>query len=226
MEPILALDSSGAACSAALFHEGEVLACRQERMAQGHAQALIPMLRAVMQEARVKFEGLQAIAVTRGPGSFTGVRLGLATARGLGTATGLPVLGVSSLAVLAAQVLPEEREGRDVLCAIYSKRSDIYVQQFDAMRNPRGPARAVDPTDLSAEPTGLPLVLVGSAASSLHSYLMNQRWNVILSEAPTEIDVTVLAAIADTISTSSASDWPPDPIYLRSPSVTVPSAAS
>ncbi len=222
MEPLLALDTSGSACSAALSHKGKVVAHRQERMLQGHAQALVPMLRAIMREAGVKFEGLGAIAVTRGPGSFTGVRLGLATARGLGVATGRPVIGVSSLAVLAAQATPEEREGRDVLCAIDSKRRDIYVQQFDPSQNPRGPARAVDPTDLAAETIDLPLLLIGSAASSLQSYLKDRRWNTVLSEAPTEIDVTVLAALAATLPSSAARDWPPEPIYLRVPSVTMP----
>src|SRR5450432_1394851 len=110
---ILALDTSGAACSVALRDgAGRLLAHRFEALARGHAERLMPMLREVMAEADVDFAALALIAVTTGPGSFTGIRVGLAAARGLALASGLPILGITAFEALAGAVPAAERQGR------------------------------------------------------------------------------------------------------------------
>src|SRR6266853_3397229 len=120
---VLAFDSSAAACSAAVRDgDGGLLAHRFESLARGHAERLMPMLRAVMAEAGLAFAALDLIAVTTGPGSFTGIRVGLAAARGLALASGLPILGVTAFEALAQAVSPVERAGLGLLVAIDSRR--------------------------------------------------------------------------------------------------------
>ena len=99
---VLAIDTACSACSAALARDGVVVAARSEAMARGHAEALMPMVQAVMAEARIAWADLELVAVTNGPGSFTGLRTGLAAARGIALAQGIPVAGVTTLEAVAA----------------------------------------------------------------------------------------------------------------------------
>src|SRR4051812_14151460 len=101
---ILGFDTSGAVCAAAVLRSGRVAAQREAAMERGHAQALVPMLAAAMEEAGLGFGDLDAVGVTVGPGAFTGIRIGLAAARGIGLASGLPVFGVTGFAAIAAAV--------------------------------------------------------------------------------------------------------------------------
>ena len=90
---ILAFDTATSACSAALWEDGRVGARRFETMTRGHAEALVPMIADVMDEAGTNFPRLDLIAVTVGPGAFTGLRIGLAAARGMALAAAVPCLG-------------------------------------------------------------------------------------------------------------------------------------
>ncbi|RMD63862.1 MAG: tRNA (adenosine(37)-N6)-threonylcarbamoyltransferase complex dimerization subunit type 1 TsaB, partial [Alphaproteobacteria bacterium] len=108
---MLALDAAGAACSAALWRDGAVRARRFEVMSRGQAERLVPMIQDVMAAAGQAYAALDAVAVACGPGGFTGVRIALATARGLALAQHLPLVGVSSFEAVAAAVPAAECEG-------------------------------------------------------------------------------------------------------------------
>src|SRR5436190_2439327 len=100
---VLAIDTALAACAAAVLESGRgIVASESLPMVRGHAEALIPLIARVMKQSDMAFRDLQRIAVTTGPGSFTGVRVGLAAARGFAVATGVPVVGISTLSVYAA----------------------------------------------------------------------------------------------------------------------------
>src|SRR5580693_9283048 len=101
---VLAIDTALGACSAAVLDtaDGGIVASESLAMARGHAEALMPLVARVMQTACLAFHDLDRVVVTTGPGSFTGLRVGIAAARGLGVATGLPVIGVSTLSAYAA----------------------------------------------------------------------------------------------------------------------------
>ena len=98
---LLALDTATSACSAALWQDGTVLARHLQPMARGQSEALLPMVAAVMAEAGLAFADLDLLAVTVGPGTFTGIRIGLAAARGLALATGLPLAGIATTEAVA-----------------------------------------------------------------------------------------------------------------------------
>jgi tRNA threonylcarbamoyladenosine biosynthesis protein TsaB len=137
---VLAFDTCMEACSVALIRGEDQLLGRFEPRERGHAEALFPMIEAVMDEAGLGFPELDAIAVTRGPGSFTGVRAGIAAARGLALGWGTPIIAATSLEVMALGCLdglgPSECS-RGMLIAHDARRGELYIQAFD------GAARAL-----------------------------------------------------------------------------------
>jgi tRNA threonylcarbamoyl adenosine modification protein YeaZ len=128
---ILAIDTALEACSAAILDTDRApgITSRSQPMVRGHAEALMPMIAAVMSAADMEFMQLDRIAVTVGPGSFTGLRVGVAAARGIALATGKPAVGLTTLAALAAPFF-EADESRAVLAAIDARHGQVYMQLF------------------------------------------------------------------------------------------------
>jgi tRNA threonylcarbamoyladenosine biosynthesis protein TsaB len=219
--PLLALDAAGQACSAALWQPGRgLLARRFERRARGQSERLLPLVEAVMAEAGVGYAALGAIAVTLGPGGFTGVRIGLAAAEGLALAWDLPILGLDSFAVVAAAVPPAEREGRDLLVLIEAKRAEVYAQLRPAGEAPGVPALLL-PAALAAGLPRRPLLLAGDAVAQARPALAAAGLELRDSSAAGEADAAVLARLAAALPLP-ADRRPPRPLYLRAPDTTLP----
>lgn len=121
---ILAIDTATEACSAALA-VGDTVLARYEEPGRGHAERILPMVDEILAEAGVPLAALDAIAFGRGPGAFTGVRIGAAVAQGLALGAGLPVVPVSNLAALAERAVTE-RETDAVLVCIDARMSEVY----------------------------------------------------------------------------------------------------
>lgn len=227
---VLAFDTCLGACSAAVMWRGQLpaegggpppfhSAVRFEEMTTGHAERLLPMIAEVLRESAVGLDALEAIAVTEGPGTFTGVRVGVAAARGLGLATGLPVRATTCLHVMAHQALAElggdaHPEGVLAVC-VEARRGQVYVQAFDrleaapltqaAVLAPEGAAQQLAP--------GQPLMCVGSgaravaAAAARHGRPAEARLDALNPDAGT------LARIAPALPVRK----PVVPLYLRPP---------
>lgn len=212
---VLAMDTSTSACSAALWRDGTVLAHRLRVMARGQSEALMPMVAEVMAEAGLEFAGLDLLAVTVGPGAFTGLRIGLAAARGLALASGVPLAGVSTPLAVAAGVPLAERQGRTILAAIDSRRDEAWIQAFTADLSPLGAVAALLPEQAAVLASG-PLVVVGDAAAAI----LERRPDALASQAPAWPDAARVAELA-------AAQWAagcalaPEPLYLRPPDVTL-----
>ncbi|MGE4063848.1 MAG: tRNA (adenosine(37)-N6)-threonylcarbamoyltransferase complex dimerization subunit type 1 TsaB [Rhodospirillaceae bacterium] len=213
---ILAFDTTVAACSVALTHHpGATIARAREFMEQGQAEALVPMVERVMGDANAAYADLDRIAVTVGPGSFTGVRVGLAAARALGLAADKPVIGVSSLEALAAAVPDGERDTHDaILAAIDTKRGEIYVQTFEArtLRAKSAPV-ALPPGDIAAWVNNARIVAVGDAAKAV----VAAAPHATLSGADAFPDPVVIAHLA----AERAPDTSPVPLYVLPPKITL-----
>jgi tRNA threonylcarbamoyladenosine biosynthesis protein TsaB len=219
--PLLALDAAGQSCSAALWRPGAgVVASRFERRARGQSERLLPLVEAVMAEAGERYAGLGAIAVTLGPGGFTGVRIGLAAAEGLALAWDLPILGVSSFDVVAAAVPAAEPGPRDLLVLLDAKRAELYAQLRPAGGAPREPA-LVAPAALAAALPRRPLLLAGDAVDQALPALRAAALDLARSLAGGAADAAVLARLAATLP-APADRQPPRPLYLRAPDTTQP----
>jgi tRNA threonylcarbamoyladenosine biosynthesis protein TsaB len=127
----------------------ELLAIRHVAAMHGQAEALLPMIDDVVREARLTASALDVVAVTIGPGSFTGIRVGLAAAGGIALAGGLPLIGISSFEAAAEAVPGHAFAGRRLLVALESRRADLYVQLFDRARRPLCEPAAIMPETLA-----------------------------------------------------------------------------
>ena len=206
---VLAVDTCLAACQVALTEGGRSLAVISEPMMRGHQERLATMVREAM--SGTSFDVLDRIAVTVGPGSFTGLRVGLAFAKGLGAALSIPVIGIGSLEALAASA-----PAGVTLAAIDAKRGQIYVQAFEAFMPLTEPAQ-VALEDL-AEQVGLLSAThaIGPGAAALADYVDG----LAIDPRPTADPVAeaLLAAMRDPA--------PPTPLYLRAPDAKLPGGRS
>ena len=197
---ILAFDTSGDTCSAAVWRDGSIAACLSEQMIRGHTEALMPMVSAVLHKADCSYDALNWLAVTTGPGSFTGIRAGLAAARGISLARDLPALGIDTFAMVlwaVGQVLPNGAEHRLRVIALSSRRKDIYLRIFSPLDEPVSEPDVVAPEDVTTRIGNQPIVLAGSAANNLKSVLRRPGVEVLTVpgfESPDAADLAALAA--------------------------------
>lgn len=223
---ILALDTATTACSVAIWEDGTVRARRFEMMPRGQSEALVPMVGEVLGEASLTFGDFDLLAVTVGPGAFTGLRIGLAAARGMALASGTPCHGVTTLEAVAEGIPEQERAGTDVLVALDAKRADVYAQFFSA---PSGSPRlesasdpvAMMPSELAGQISAARLVIAGDAAPRVAEAASARGVDAVLSEAPGVADAAHVAAIAARRLRAGGRALPPDPLYLRPPDVTI-----
>lgn len=122
---LIALETATEQCSAALYLDGEIL-CLRERAARRHGELILGQIEQLLREADVPRGSLDGVAVGRGPGAFTGVRLGLGVAQGIAFALDCPVVPISSLQVLAQQALTAERRPAAVLAALDARMGEVY----------------------------------------------------------------------------------------------------
>ena len=194
---ILAFDTSSAACTAALFDgSGLCLARTDERIGRGHSERLVPMLDELLDGRRA-----ERILVGVGPGSFTGIRVAIAAAHGLAIGWNSELLGLSSLALLAAGA----RANDDVAAAIVGGHGEIFVQQFDGLTGESTGEVLNLPPAAAAASTSAQLVL-GSAARTL---VDARGWGEAIDALPSAADALRLP--------ESLRSLRPRPIYARAP---------
>jgi tRNA threonylcarbamoyladenosine biosynthesis protein TsaB len=204
---LLAVDTALGACSAAVMDADRVLASRHAAMDRGHAEALAPMVEAVMAEAGLQFDQLTKLAVTTGPGTFTGQRVGLAFMRGLRVALQKPLIGVTTLAAMAEEA--RYQTGCKNAAAVHdAKREEVYLEVLGETARLMRFEAAVEALRGIAD-----LALAGTAAARMAALLSTVRDANIF--APDAVWVAKLAAKMETSSV-------PRPLYLRPPDAKLP----
>jgi tRNA threonylcarbamoyladenosine biosynthesis protein TsaB len=210
---VLGLDTCLSSCSVAVLDGERVLASAREVMARGHQERLAPMAQQVMADAGLAFDRLDRIAVTVGPGSFTGLRVGIAFAKGLVLALDLPAVGIGTLEALAAEA--GQDSGGLVFPAIDARRGQLYLQAFEdgrALMAPDALTAEVAAARLAEISQGRPFTLVGSGAALLSD--LAPRARIVPAEGADARHVARLAAARDPA--------PLKPLYLRAPDAKLP----
>lgn len=209
-EHILAVDTTFGACSVAVTDGEFVLGHCFEAMQRGHAEILAPMVDTVMRKSGLAFGGISKLAVTVGPGSFTGQRVGLAFMRGLRVALGVPLVGVTSLAAMAIQARTET--GCAVAVVIHdAKRGEVYLESTDGLE---AQILTIDAAKHLLFGYGS-VALAGTGAELMRDVCPSASVTAIT--APNAIWVARLARCV-------APEGVPRPLYLRPPDAKLPAA--
>jgi tRNA threonylcarbamoyladenosine biosynthesis protein TsaB len=212
---ILAIDTALDACAAAVLdtEAGRLIARESLPMKRGHAEALMPLIARVVKQAGISFAALDRIAVTTGPGSFTGLRVGLSAARGIALAAGKPVVGLTTLTAYAAAVVTESGQ-HPIISAIDARHDQVYFQVVSgdagSLIRPR-----VAPVEeaLEASRFGAPL-LVGNAANILAARWPASAPPPVQIDAQPAPDIVWVAWLGAAVEPATA---PARPYYLRAP---------
>ena len=219
---ILALDTALPAASACVLDSGasEPFVSESLPMERGHAEAMLPLIQRVMERVEGGFSTIDRVAVTVGPGSFTGIRVAISAARGFGVALGIPVVGVSTLAAFAAPLVLDRKPGI-IVSAIDARHGQVYVQACSATG-----AILLGPTVLPLTEvierlgTG-PFRITGSAAPlvAISAWSLHRD-----AEVEGEIVAPSIAYVARLGLVADPEAAPPRPLYIKAPDVKVPTS--
>jgi tRNA threonylcarbamoyladenosine biosynthesis protein TsaB len=213
---ILAIDTALGACSVCVFDGEEQLpvAFEAEEMTTGHAEALMPMIQRVMTRVEGGFASLSRVAVSIGPGSFTGLRIGISAARAIGLAAGIPVVGVSTLSAYAAPLINPSESGV-IAVAIDARHGAVFFQAFTMAGRTIVLPRVLPVKDAGRAIGAGPVRLAGSGAGALAVEAMTLGLKSTLADLRPAPDITAIARLGLVADPASA---PPKPLYLRAPS--------
>jgi tRNA threonylcarbamoyladenosine biosynthesis protein TsaB len=214
---VLAFDTAGSACSVAVGRGDRVLARERREMRHGHAEALLPMIDRVVAAAGLVPADIDVIAVSVGPGGFTGIRAGLAAAHGLALASGARLFGISSFAAVAGPIPPADAR---LLVALDSRREDLYVQLFDASGDPCTEPTALLPDRLAAWVGAGEIIVAGDAVETAAAALEEPPPRQISPSSAPDAE-GVLTALRRW---PERADPAARPLYLRPPDVSFPKA--
>ncbi|MGA7489417.1 MAG: tRNA (adenosine(37)-N6)-threonylcarbamoyltransferase complex dimerization subunit type 1 TsaB [Xanthobacteraceae bacterium] len=212
---VLAIDTALEACAVAMFDiaRGGITASETLPMARGHAEAVMPLIARVMDAADIGFADLDRIAVTTGPGSFTGLRVGISAARGIALAAGKPAIGLSTLAGFAAPLIAED-DSTHVVVAIDARHDQVYLQVFGLGGRTLVAPRIATLRDATRAAITGPARIVGSAANQVAAAWPKGAEPPLLVEHRSAPDIGWIARLG-----AAAEDGygRPKPLYLRPP---------
>ena len=220
---VLAIDTALAACSAAVFddEQGGVIANESLLIARGHAEALMPLLARLMKVAGMAFHDIDRVVVTTGPGSFTGLRVGISAARGIALAAGKPAVGVSTLAAFAAPHMTAD-DTTPVVAAIDARHQHVYLQVFGPGGRTVTQPRFATLREAAQAAAAAPSYIVGSAAQSVAAALTDADATPVAVDARTAPDIAWVARMGAVVPEGKS---PPKPQYLRAPDAQPQNAA-
>lgn len=213
---VLAIDTAMDHCAVSLLDpDTGTMIRRSEAMTHGHAGALVPLIEDIVKQSGKGYESIGLIAVTTGPGSFTGIRVGLSCARGLALALNVPVRGFGTLETFARRYLesqtPSALTGTSILVLIETRRTNLFAQSFDLEGHPLGPAQDRSIEDIAFTNSA---ILLGDGAARL-CQARPEFSGLTCPEGYRTIDTDFLARWAQSEEKSDANPRPASPLYIR-----------
>jgi tRNA threonylcarbamoyladenosine biosynthesis protein TsaB len=225
---ILAFDTALDACSVAVCETDRVIAHRHEVLSKGHAERLLPMIELALADAGTQFQDIELVAVTVGPGTFTGIRIGLSAARGIALTTGVKVAGVTTLAAIAEGARESSAAAEETAIAVLhdARRGELFCQIFSSDVDSPPPELIALTDAVSMIPAG-PAMVVGSGVRQVEEQILKYRPDVRFSSAPINPDAIFVAGIgARQAKMGIVGIDPPEPLYLRAPDARLPGKRS
>lgn len=214
---ILTLDTAMSACSAGVYDtKTGTLSSSLLPMVRGHAEKLVPLIQSVLIESGLDFSDLGLVAVTTGPGAFTGLRIGMSTAEALALSLNIPVAGVTTLSALAAAYFQSPKSGKALLVIIETKRSDFYGQMFSPDGEELSPPFAMSAEAIAESYLQDSVDLIGDANQRFMKELPDQYCHKVVAIEGYEVcSPGCIAKIAAALFDSGALPERIEPVYLR-----------
>jgi len=207
---LLAIDTSESACSVAFLDGGTAIDCKSEIIGRGHAERLLPLIEERLLATGFVYADLTRIAVTTGPGTFTGLRIGLAVARGLALQGNLPCIGLTGLQVHAA-FAARKLSCDSVYAVIAGRGGQVFMQKFsgaDRLPIAQGAAENLDIDDAIERIKQQPGIMVGTESDATNKFKESGLSTMLLGA----IDVATLGLLARDLDPAT---YPPEPTYFR-----------
>ena len=223
---LLAIDTSLQRCSVGLAEGTEILGTRHLEMERGHAEVLAPLVLEMMSEAGWAFDRLDRVAIVTGPGGFTGLRVGLAFARGLVIGHTMEIVGISSLEALAQTAITHhpkvtDIENRSIATIVDARRSEFFLASYKRSDNgslstvlppcAQSPEIAAQHLEKLQPPVG---ILAGSGVKLLKAQQLETYGIPYTDDLIEQIDIEAVIALGNR---ADPSPYPPAPVYLRAP---------
>jgi tRNA threonylcarbamoyladenosine biosynthesis protein TsaB len=210
---VLAIDTALEACAAAVLDTDRkgALTSRSVPMMRGHAEALMPLIAGVMSAAEVEFADLDRVAVTVGPGSFTGLRVGVSAARGIALAAGKPAVGLTTLAALAAPFFDAD-ETKALLAVIDARHSQVYMQLFGPGGRSLIAPRLASVREAVRAAMASPTRIVGNGARLIEAAWPDNERRPLAVNPVRAPDIIWVARLGAALAEDSG---PVKPLYLR-----------
>jgi tRNA threonylcarbamoyladenosine biosynthesis protein TsaB len=220
---VLAIDTALAACSAAVLDtvHGGIVVAESLPMIRGQAEALMPLVQRVMDDAELIFADIDRVAVTTGPGSFTGLRVGIAAARGIALAAGIPIVGLTTLAAYAAPHMAAD-DSHPVVAAIDARHGHVFLQVFGPGGRTLTAPKLATLREAADAAGATACCIVGSAANAVAAAMSNTGAAPVVVDAREAPDIAWVARVGAVLPEGQS---PPKPQYLRAPDAQPQNAA-
>ncbi len=220
---ILAFDTTFDHCSVALVCHDEQVLFDVEPLQQGHAEALVPKIQTLLQRAGYAFQDIDLIAVGSGPGSFTGIRVAIATARGLALASNIPVVGINSFEIFHTLAVPQINERERLYVVLDARRRDLFYQVYDWQKKPIAEPQVAMPCDRLPQIASQSYRVIGTGSQRLQQELHaceGAARNCVFLEHSWEEFLKVLANKARIVIANDPNSASCQPYYLAPPGIT------
>lgn len=212
---ILAIDTSTSFCSVGVLHH-ENLFSQTQKTEHKQAENLVPLIQKVMKKAGVSFKNLDCIAIITGPGSFTGIRIGVATAKALALAAHIPFIGLTAFEAIIHSLPEAKRKKYDaLLVALETHREDFYTQLFSSQLKPLSQPKAATSSDIQKMLPKGNILIIGNADKRLYNKIKNEHLDLYHI---TCIDIKKVLNLAKIKKPTRHVK----PLYLRAPYATPP----
>ena len=219
---ILAFDTVTSSCAITIWRNHQILAEEQQFIDRGHAELLVPLIELALVAAKLNYRELDLLAVTTGPGAFTGIRIGLATARSLALVCKLPLIGITNFEALVHAIPESESVGCKILVVLETKRSDFYICLYDENRSVLVYPKIIDGVGLGLLVKKGILLLAGDAIERALPFLQRPGLQVVKSATKPYVDPASVAELAAGIMVCGVVQNKVLPFYLKPPDVNVP----
>ena len=196
MPTILQLETATPVCAVALSIDGKTIAFKEETAQNIHASKLTLFINEVMEQANIKFSDLDAVAVSKGPGSYTGLRIGVSTAKGLCFALDKPLIGVNTLTMMAAGFLSEHPNYSGLVCPmIDARRMEVFTSVFDHQLNEveSTNAKIVDENSFLKHLDQHLVAFIGNGAEKCREMINHENAKFVSSNFNSAINMSALA---------------------------------